>query len=64
MPNMQHKAYLLVPMVTMVEGDPGNIHQVPGERDRLESLRGLVDLLGVELAGVAGLDDFGGILKH
>ena len=36
----------------------------PAERDNLESLRGLVNLLGVELAGVAGLDDCGCILKH
>ena len=36
----------------------------PGERDRLESLRGLVYLLGVELAGVAGLDDCSCILEH
>ena len=35
-----------------------------GERDSLESLCGLVNLLGVELAGVAGLDDGGCILKH
>ena len=36
----------------------------PGERDSLESLRGLVDLLGMELAGVASLDDCSCILKH
>ena len=36
----------------------------PGERDSLESSRGLVNLLGVELAGVGGLDDCSCTLKH
>ena len=36
----------------------------PGERDGLEPQCGLVDLLGVKLARLAGLDNGGCILKY
>src|SRR5664279_2217128 len=35
----------------------------PREGDGLQFLRGLVDLLGVELAGLAGPNERGGVLK-